>query len=147
MNKKKKMTARRLFKSDKVLLLNDEVLAIQEVKENKRLAAEKEKMDKSVSDFYQKKLYCEKVLASKLEPKHMTNAQLKAVVSFKKCKGDAVIPSKEEFLIKRFNETHLCPDLDLQGWLEQCGMPKSDDSSPSEDLDDIMMEEEDCLLL
>ena len=78
----------------------------------------------------------------------MTCSQLKAVVSFKKRKGDAAIPSKKELLVKRFNETYQRVDLNLNEWLEQNRVSFADEEGCAlVETKDIPSEETDRLLL
>jgi hypothetical protein len=52
----------------------------------------------------------------------MFMAELKAVVKWKKRKGDNAIPSTKTLLLERYLETIECPDLTLAQFLEETGM-------------------------
>jgi hypothetical protein len=55
----------------------------------------------------------------------MFTRELKAVVKWKKRKGDAAIPSTKPPLLQRYLETIQRPDLTLAQFLEETGMQGS----------------------
>ena len=76
---------------------------------------------KNVRQFLKKKEECENVMKLKLKPTEMTGAQLKAVVTFKKRKGDRAIPAKKEHILERYLDTHERTDLSMEKWLSENG--------------------------
>jgi hypothetical protein len=64
----------------------------------------------------------ELVFASKKKLKVMFIVELKAVVKWKKRKGDNAIPSTKALLLQRYLETIQRPDLTLAQFLEETGM-------------------------
>ena len=114
---RKAMTAGRIFKHGKVLL-DSKVLECQELKQTKKDTIEREKGEKFVKEYKEKKRKYEEVMKLALPPASLSNEQLKAVCAFKKRKGDKAIPTVKKLLLERYNETIVRHDLPLSQWMK-----------------------------
>lgn len=53
------------------------------------------------------------------DPNKLRIDDLKAVITFKKRKGDAPLPNKKEGLVEQYQKIHECSDLQLNKWLSK----------------------------
>jgi hypothetical protein len=119
----KPFTAGSLFKSNRVTI-DSEVLEYMEEKELELVRKQHASISKHTGEYLTNKDKAELVFATKKQPKVLSNAKLKAVVKWKKRKGDAAIPSTKSLLLQRYLVTIQRIDLTLEQFLEESGMPQ-----------------------
>jgi hypothetical protein len=112
----KRFTAGSLFKSNRVAI-DDEVLEYMEEKEQEAVRKQHASISRHTNDYLTSKDRAELVFAEV-----MFIAELKAVVKWKKRKGDNAIPSTKALLLQRYVETSQRPDLTLAQFLDETGM-------------------------
>jgi hypothetical protein len=81
-------------------------------------------ISKYTTEYLTNKDRAEIVFGTKKQPEVLSNAELKAVVKWKKRKGDVRIPSTKTLLLQRYLETIQRIDLTLEQFLEESGMPQ-----------------------
>jgi hypothetical protein len=121
----KRFTAGSLFKANRVAI-DDEVLEYMEEKEVEAVRKQHASISKHTNEYLTNKDRAELVFASKKKPEVMFIAELKAVVKWKKRKGDKAIPSTKALLLQRYNETIERTDLTLTQFLEETGTMQED---------------------
>ena len=117
----KRFSAGSLFKANRVAI-DAEVLEYMEEKEKEVVRMRGVSISKHTNEFLTNKKRAEQVLASNKKPDVMINSELKAIVKWKKRKGDDAIPSTKPLLIQRYSETMERPDQTLEQFLEENGM-------------------------
>ncbi len=117
----KRFTAGSLFKSNRVAI-DDEVLEYMEEKEQEAVRKQHASISRHTNEYLTSKDRAELVFASKKKPEVMFIVELKAVVKWKKRKGDNAIPSTKALLLQRYVETSQRPDLTLAQFLDETGM-------------------------
>jgi hypothetical protein len=121
----KRFSAGSLFKANRVAI-DSEVLEFMEEKEKETVRVKNVAISRHTNEFVANKKRAEEVLASSKKPEVMINSELKAVVKWKKRKGDDAIPSTKPLLLQRYSETMERLDLTLAQFLEENGMQHSD---------------------
>ena len=116
----KRFTAGSLFKANRVAI-DSEVLEYMEEKELEAVRKQDASISKHTNEFLTNKDRAELVFASKKEPEVMLIAELKAVVKWKKRKGDNAIPSTKPLLLQRYVDTIQRMDLTIAQFLEEQG--------------------------
>ena len=109
------MTAGFIFKNGHIVLDN-EVLEIVAAKEKATVFAKERSRAKCIEEYNTHKKAALDVFLSiqtEEEVNKMNNDELKAVVRFKKRKGDDAMPTTKTELINRYNATVAQPDLSL----------------------------------
>ncbi len=86
----------------------------------------KESSRKDTTEFLTNMKRAAEVLATSKKPEAMVNSDLKALVKWKKRKGDEAIPSTKPLLLVRYAETIDRSDLTLAQFLEENGMQHSE---------------------
>jgi hypothetical protein len=119
----KRFTAGSLFKSNRVAI-DSEVLEYMEEKELELVRKQHASISKYTTEYLTNKDRAEIVFGTKKQPEVLSNAELKAVVKWKKRKGDVRIPSTKTLLLQRYLETIQRIDLTLEQFLEESGMPQ-----------------------
>ena len=117
----KRFTAGSLFKANRVAI-DSEVLEYMEEKELEAVRKQNATISKLTNDFLTTKDRVELVFGGKKQPGVMLIAELKAVVKWKKRKGDNAIPSTKTLLLVRYMETVGRIDLTLAQFLEENGV-------------------------
>jgi hypothetical protein len=117
----KRFTAGSLFKANRVAI-DSELLEYMEEKEVEAVRVKQATISKHTNDYLTNKKRAEEVLASKKKPEVMINSELKAVVKWKKRKGDDAIPSTKPLLVQRCTETMERIDQTLVQFLEENGL-------------------------
>jgi len=113
---KGKITAGTLFKCGKVVL-DDELLILQEEKEEAAQRSREEIREKQVREYESRQKSALSVLQSTKTKEQLTSAELKAVVLWKKRKGDKALPTTKALLLEQFDETIDRPDLTVAEFL------------------------------
>ena len=116
----KRFTAGSLFKANRVAI-DSEVLEYMEEKEMEAVRKQDATINKHTNEFLTNKDRAELVFAKKKKPEVMFIAELKAVVKWKKRKGDNAIPSTKPLLLQRYVQTIERMDLTLAQFLEEQG--------------------------
>jgi hypothetical protein len=116
----KRFTAGSLFKANRVAI-DSELLEYMEEKELESVRKQQATINKHTTEYLTNKGRAEIVFATKKQPEVLLIAELKAVVKWKKRKGDAAIPSTKSLLLQRYVETINRPDLTLAQFLEDSG--------------------------
>jgi hypothetical protein len=114
----KHFTAGSLFKANRVAI-DSEVLEYMEEKEEEAVRTKDATIRKHTDDFLTTKDRAELIFIGKKKPEDMVNAELKAVVKWKKRKGDSAIPSTKMPLLQRYFETVERSYLTLEQFLEE----------------------------
>jgi hypothetical protein len=119
----KRFTAGSLFKANRVAI-DSELLEYMEEKEEEAVRKQHATISKHTDEFLTTKDRAEEVLANttKKKPEVMLISELKAVVKWKKRKGDNAIPSTKTLLLQRYLETIDRRDLTLAQFLDDNGM-------------------------
>ena len=117
----KRFSAGSLFKANRVAI-DSEVLQYMEEKEYETVRIKQVSISKHTNEFLANQKRAEQVLASNKKPEVMINSELKAVVKWKKRKGDDAIPSTKPLLMQRYSETMERSDQTLAQFLEENGM-------------------------
>jgi hypothetical protein len=117
----KRFTAGSLFKANRVAI-DSELLEYMEEKEEEAVRVKHATIIKHTNDYLTNKKRGEEVLASNKKPEAMINSELKAVVKWKKRKGDDAIPSTKPLLIQRCTDTMERIDQTLTQFLEENGL-------------------------
>jgi hypothetical protein len=120
-----RFTAGSLFKANRVVTIDLELLENKEEKELETVRKQQASISKHTNEYLTNKDQAELVFASKKKPLVMFIAELKAVVKWKKRKGDNAIPSTKTLLLDRYLETIKRPDLSLAQFLEETGLQTS----------------------
>ena len=84
-----------------------------EEKEVEVVKSRKASVSKHTNEFLANKKRAEEVLSRNKKPDVMMNSELKALVKWKKRKGDDAVPSTKPLLVQRHLETMECIDLTL----------------------------------
>jgi hypothetical protein len=116
----KRFTAGSLFKANRVTI-DSELLEYMEEKEVETVRIKHASISKHTNEYHTNKKRAEQIFATKKKPDVMINSELKAVVKWKKRKGDDVIPSTKPLLIQRCVETMEHMDQTLAQFLEENG--------------------------
>ena len=114
----KRFTAGLLFKANRVAI-DSEVLEYMEEKEEEAVRKQDATIRKHTDDFLTTKDQAEAIFLGGKNPSDMVNPDLKAVVKWKKRKGDSAIPSTKALLLQRYAETVEQSDLTLEQFLEE----------------------------
>jgi hypothetical protein len=117
----KRFSAGSLFKANRVAI-DSELLDHMEEKEKEAVRIKDASMSKHTNEFLTNKKRAEEILASSKKPEVMVNSELKAVVKWKKRKGDDAIPSTKPLLLQRYSETMERMDQTLAQYLEENGL-------------------------
>ena len=118
---KKRLTAGVMYKIEKVQLDAD-VLRIQEEKERLAEVAKQANREKFRKEFTTRKAAAEKVLSTGKEAEKLTNSELKALVLWKKRKGDKAVPTNKAAMLCRLQETMGRHDLTVDEFLVEFGV-------------------------
>ena len=97
-------------------------LEYMEVKELEPVRKQQATISKHTDEFLTTKDRAELVLVGEKQPEVMLIAELKAVVKWKKRKGDNAIPSMKMLLLQRYLETVGWTNLTLAQFLEENGV-------------------------
>jgi hypothetical protein len=117
----KRFSAGSLFKANRVAI-DSELLDHMEEKEKEAVRIKHVSISKHTNEFLANKKRAEEILASSKKPEAMVNSELKALVKWKKRKGDDAIPSTKPLLMQRFSETMERIDQTLAKYLEENGL-------------------------
>jgi hypothetical protein len=117
----KRMTAGVLFKSGQVVL-DSSLLEYMEQKEDENIRKRRESVNRATAEYHTMKAAAEIVITLNLPMVNLTNPQLKAVVKYKKRKGDAALPSTKVALAQRFLDTIDRGEQSLQEFLGDAGV-------------------------
>jgi hypothetical protein len=123
--KKARLTGGALFKL-KHVALDEEVLALREEKEREKVEASDQVISNAIQEFTKRKDLYEKVRNSPKTPDQYVAADLKAIIHFKKRKGDSAVPSGIGKLRERFHETKDRHDFTLKQFLSDRGYEGDD---------------------
>jgi hypothetical protein len=121
----RRMTGGTLFKV-RHIVLDEEVLAMREEKEEEKTNERRQVVTNVITEFNERKHDYDKVFNSPKSPENYNIADLKAIVHFKKRKGDAAVPSLKPLLKQRYDETHERLDLTLVQFLADRGYDGDD---------------------
>jgi hypothetical protein len=113
----KRFTAGSLFKANRVAI-DSELLEYMEEKEAEVVRIKQASINKHTNEFLTNKSRAEEVLAGNKQPEVMINPELKALMKWKKRKGDDAIPSTKSLLLQRYLETMSRSDQTLAQFLE-----------------------------
>jgi hypothetical protein len=117
----KRFSAGSLFKANRVAISDIEVLEFMEEKEVEVVRVKNASIMKHTTEFLTNKKRAEEVLAKSKKPELMVNSEIKALVKWKKRKGDDAIPSTKSLLLQRYRETMERRDQTLAQFLEENG--------------------------
>jgi len=117
----KRFSAGSLFKANRVAI-DSEVLSYMEDKEKEAVRIRNVAMEKHTAEFHASEKRAAEILALGKPPEAMLSTELKAIVKWKKRKGDGAIPSSKALLLKRYLETMSRSDLTLAQFLEENGV-------------------------
>ena len=102
-------------------LLDAEVLQLAEEKEQQMLNARDARRATLISEFETRKAAAIAVMQKNLPFEQMKNGELKAVVQYKKRKGDKAVPTTKQELRNRYRETVDRSDQILDTYLLELG--------------------------
>lgn len=117
----KRFSAGSLFKANRVAI-DSELLLYMEEKEQESVRLKNVAIEKHTAEFLASKIRAAEVLATGKQPGAMIITELKAIVKWKKRKGDDAIPSSKPLLLQRYLQTVGRLDLTLDQFLEENGV-------------------------
>jgi hypothetical protein len=115
-DKAKALTGGNLFKTRHVVL-DEEVLALREGKDREKAYNESKVIRNAIEEYKKRKEYYEAVKNSPKQETDYTVADYKAIIHFKKRKGDVAVPSKAIELKIRYDVVKDRPDMHLREFL------------------------------
>jgi hypothetical protein len=122
-DKAKTLTGGNLFKT-KHIVLDEEVLAFREGKDREKAYNENKVIRNAVEEYQKRKRDYEAVKDSPKQEKDYTVADYKAIIHFKKRKGDPAVPSLVSALKSRYDAAKDRPDIYLREFLLDRGYEK-----------------------
>ncbi len=121
----RRLTGGALFKV-KHIALDEEVLALREAKEQEKVDERYQVVKNAIDEYNKRKTDYEQVINSPKNVEDYVGADYKAIVHYKKRKGDTAVPSLVSKLKERYDETQARPDLCLTEYLADRGYEGED---------------------